>query len=144
MKPGYKILIAIGIGVGIYKLVSYNSAKKERLTNEVNRLVTDIRREDYFAIQNLLDPSLAQKISIEEIKAFTKDFNLTRESKFVLEDYDRQKDIIKVEGFVLDRDKKIPLNLTYKDNNGTLIILEQKFGTKKLEHKEGSFPLNIN
>ena len=143
MKLGYKILIAIGIGVGIYEVISYNSAQKERIIKEVNRLVTDIRREDYFAIQNLLDSNLAKSISIEDIKEFTKDLNLSRDTKFILEDYDKKDSIIKIKGVVLSKNKELPLSLTYKENNKTLLILEQKLGSRILQPKKSSFPLNL-
>jgi len=143
MKPGYKILIAIGIGIGVYKLVNYDSAQKERLTKEVNKIITDIRREDYFAIQNQLSPKLAQNISIDEIKAFTKDLNLTRDTKFILGNFDKKNSLIKLKGVVVDKNRELPLNLTLKDNNGTLLILKQKLGSRILEPKKGNFPLNI-
>jgi hypothetical protein len=143
MKPGYKILIAIGIGIGVYKLVNYDSAQKERLTKEVNKIITDIRREDYFAIQNQLSPKLAQNISIDEIKAFTKDLNLTRDTKFILGDFEKKNSLIKLKGIVVDKNRELPLNLTLKDNNGTLLILKQKLGSRILEPKKGNFPLNI-
>jgi len=143
MKLGYKILIAIGIGVGLYNFTSQDSQEKERLTKEVNKLVTDIRREDYFAIQNSLAPKLTQNISIEDIKYFTKDLNLTREAKFILEDFDKNSDTINIEGVILNKNKEIPLNLTLKDNNGTLLIIQQKLGSRVLEPKKSKFPLNI-
>jgi len=143
MKLGYKILIAIGFSVGVYKLAHYDSAQKERLTKEVNKIITDIRREDYFAIQNQLSPKLAQNISIEEIKAFTKDLNLTRDTKFILDGFDKKDSLIKVKGVVVDKNRELPLNITLKDNNGTLLILQQKLGSRILEPKKGNFPLNI-
>ena len=142
MKPGYKILIAIGISIILYKYINYNSQEKELVNKKINNLITDIRREDYFAIQNLLSSKLAQSISIEDIKSFTKDLNLTRDSKFILTNYNKDKNIIKVNGNIVLKSKKLPLKIIYQENNGTLQILEQIIGSKVLKSKKYTFPLN--
>jgi hypothetical protein len=140
MKLGYKILIAIGIGVVAYKLINYNSKEKELITKKVNSIVTDIRREDYFAIQESLEPTLAQNISIDDIKRFTKDLNLSRDSRFVLDNYEKKSNIYKIKGNIITSSKEIPFKLELKDNNKTLFILKESIGEKELKGLNRTFP----
>lgn len=143
MKLGYKILILIAIVISIFWYRHDKSKKEQYYTKEVERLITNLRREDYFAIQNMLTSNLAKKISIESIKRYSKDLNLTRKAKFILNDYKKDNNIVKVKGVVVNNNQELPLEVTYKESNNTLYILEQKIGSRLLKPKEYTFPINL-
>jgi hypothetical protein len=141
MKPGYKIIIVAAIVFGVYSYFTQESVYKDRCNKVISKLITDLRREDYFAVQNSLDFTAKQNISIDEIKEFSKDLNFTRDTKFVIQNIEQKGGLINVEATILAKNRELPLNLSCKDNNGTLLILNQKVGAKSLKPKKLSFPI---
>jgi len=141
LKPGYKILIAIAIVSVGYNYYSSKELKKKRYTKEVNKLLVNTRREDYFAIQNMLDKNVSKFISIEDIKQYCNDLNLSKELKLVIKEISEDNNIIKINGIVQSKSSKLPLSIIYSDNNGTYLIVKYKLGTKELKAKNFSFPI---
>ena len=128
--------------IAIYGYFSFSSsADKKRYTKTINNLLTDIRREDYFAIHTKLDNSLKDKISIEDIKNYCQNIKLTKESKFKLVNIDKNNDIIKLSGIVTTKDKQLELYTDLKENNNSLKFLSQKIGKAELKEKNASFPI---
>ena len=139
MKPGYKILIAIAIMSVGYHYYSENEEMKNSYIKDVNKILTDIRREDLFEIQNKLVPKLSKELALEDIKKFAQDLNLTKESKFILSDVDKDKNITTIKGKVAINKQELPLLIKYQDINGTNYILQEKIGNRELKLKS-----NIN
>ncbi len=141
IKPGYIILLLIGIFVA-YKYFFDNSKEVNYYTQEVGKSLTDIRHEDYFALQNKLSDNLKNSLSIDDIKHYIDTIKLGREYKFVLSDYDKKPDSVVVSGTLIYKNSEKPLKVIYKDNNGTLLIESQKIGNSSLEPKSVKFPIN--
>jgi len=139
LKPGYKILIAIAIVSVGYHYYSKNKEMKNSYIKDVNKILTDIRREDLFEIQNKLVPKLSKELALEDIKKFAQDLNLTKESKFILSDVDKDKNITTIKGKVAINKQELPLLIKYQDINGTNYILQEKIGNRELKLKS-----NIN
>ncbi len=136
MKPGYKILIAIAIVSVGYHYYSKNKEMKNSYIKDVNKILTDIRREDLFEIQNKLVPKLSKELALEDIKKFAQDLNLTKESKFILSDVDKDKNITTIKGKVAINKQELLLLIKYQDINGTNYILQEKIGNRELKLKK--------
>jgi DNA replication protein DnaD len=136
LKPGYKILIAIAIVSVGYHYYSKNKEMKNSYIKDVNKILTDIRREDLFEIQNKLVPKLSKELALEDIKKFAQDLNLTKESKFILSDVDKDKNITTIKGKVAINKQELLLLIKYQDINGTNYILQEKIGNRELKLKK--------
>ena len=143
MKPGYKIIIGALIVYGIYHYLSEKSKEELLYKKRVDSIITDIRHEDYFSLQNKLAPNISDKISIEDIKQFSKDLNLTKNSKFILNEIDKKSNYIKVVGEIVTKSKKLQYSGTFIDKNGTLLINSQVINNRKLEATKTTFPINL-
>ena len=143
MKPGYKIIIGALIVYGIYHYLSENSKEELLYKKRVDSIISDIRHEDYFSLQNKLAPNISDKISIEDIKQFSKDLNLTKNSKFILNEIDKDKNYTKVVGEIVTKSKKLQYSGTFIDKNGTLLINSQVINNRKLEATKTTFPINL-
>ncbi len=143
MKPGYKIIIGALIVYGIYHYLSENSKEELLYKKRVDSIISDIRHEDYFSLQNKLAPNISDKISIEDIKQFSKDLNLTKNSKFILDEIDKDKNYTKVLGEIVTKSKKLQYSGTFIDSNGTLLINSQVINNRKLEATKTTFPINL-
>ncbi len=144
MKLGYKIIITIIVLWSGYKY--FHNTNKEKLfyENEVNKIVTDLRHQDYFAIQKRLTPKNSKNISIEDIKLFISDFNLSKKAKFSLDSIDKDNNITTVIGSLLDGNRKSMVKINFKDINNTPYIYSQQFGNKTLQIPKTSFPILTN
>lgn len=142
IKPGYKILFIIALLYTAYYLYSKNQEHKIVYINAVEKIVTDIRREDYFAIQEHFNSKLAKSVSIENIKEFASNLDITKNSKFYLDTIKTKSDtLIDVDGVVATKSKELPLDITFRDSNGTLYIEYIKIGTKELNEIKYDFPI---
>ena len=140
IKKGYIYILIIL--VAIYGYFSFNSGSdKKQYTNAIDNMLTDIRREDYFAIHNKLDDSLKDKISIEDIKNYCQSIKLTKESKFKLVNIDKKNNTIKLSGIVTTKNKEQELYANLKENNNSFKFLSQKIGKVELKEKNASFPI---
>ena len=140
IKPGYIILLFIGLFVA-YKYFFDNSKEINLYTQEVGKTLTDLKHEDYFALQNKLSNNLRKNISIDDIKEYIESINLGREYKFILSGYDKKENKVAVSGTLIYKNNEKSLEITYKENNGTLLIESQKIGTSSLQSKNVKFPL---
>lgn len=141
IKPGYIILLAIALFVA-YRYFFDNSKEINYYTNEVSKSLTDLKHEDYFALQNRLTNNLRKNVSIDDIKQYIDSIKLGREYKFIFDDYDKKENTIVVSGTVIYKNSEKPLQVTYKDNNGTLLIESQKIGANSLKSKSVKFPID--
>ena len=143
IKPGYIILLVIGLVIA-YKYFFDNSKEINFYKQEVGKILTDLKHEDYFALQNRLSNNLKKSVSIDDIKQYIESINLGREYKFVLSNYDKKENRVVVSGTLIYKNSEKPLQVTYKDNNGTLLIESQNIGNSFLKPKSFKFPMNTN
>ena len=141
IKPGYIILLIIALFVA-YKYLFDNSKEINYYTQEVGKTLTDLKHEDYFALQNKLSDNLKSTLSIDDIKGYIDTIKLGREYKFVLSDYDKKENRVIVSGTLIYKNSEKPLEVVYKDKNGTLLIESQRIGTSSLKPKGFKFPIN--
>jgi len=141
IKPGY-IIIAIILSFFIYKKFFDNSEEKAFYSKSVEEFLTDLRHQDYFALQNRLSESLKKCFSVEDAKSFIDSINLGRKYKFELKDYDKNKNLITVQGVLIFNSKNLPLTTTFEDNNGTLRVKRAQIGISIIKDKNLTFPLN--
>ncbi len=141
IKPGYIILLVIGLFIA-YKYFFDNSKEINFYTQEVDKTLTDLKHQDYFALQNKLSNNLKKSVSIDDIKHYTDSINLGRKYKFVLSDYNKKDNKVVVSGTLIYKNSEKPLQITYKENNGTLLIESQKIGASLLKPKSVKFPIN--
>jgi len=141
IKPGYIILLVIGLFIG-YKKFFDNSKVENFYKEEVNKTLTDLKHEDCFAMQSILSDNLQKSVSIDDIKQYIQSINLGREYKFVLSDYVKKNNKIEISGTLIYKNKEKPLKIVYRDNNGTLLIESQKIGANFLKPKSLKFPIN--
>lgn len=142
IKPGYIILLIIALFVA-YKYFFDNSKEINYYTQEVGKTLTDLKHEDYFALQNKLSDNLKSTLSIDDIKGYIDTIKLGREYKFVLSDYDKKENRVVVSGTLIYKNSEKPLEVVYKDKNGTLLIEFQRIGTSSLKPKSVEFPLGF-
>ena len=142
IKPGYIILLVIALFI-VYKEFFDNSKEINYYTQEVDKTLTDLKHEDYFALQNRLSNNLRKNVSIDDIKEYIDSIKLGREYKFIFSDYDKKENTIVVSGTLIYKNSEKPLQVTYKDNNGTLLIESQNIGNSSLKPKSVKFPLNM-
>ncbi len=144
MKLGYKIIIVAIVSYFAYGYYSTVQDRKRQYIKEVESIMTDIRREDYFAMHNSLDSTISSKISIDDISLFIKGFKFTKQSTFILESIDNDSNRVIVKGSIVNNNKEMPSIFKFKDNNGTISILSEKIGTKELVGSRYSFPITAN
>jgi len=141
IKPGY-IIIAIILSFFIYKKFFDNSEERAIYSKSVEEFLTDLRHQDYFALQNRLSKSLKKCFSVEDAKSFIDSINLGRKYKFELKDYEKNKNLITVQGALIFNSKNLPLITTFEDNNGTLTIKRAQIGASIVRDKNLTFPIN--
>ncbi len=142
-KPGY-LIVAIIILFIIYKLFIDDSSYREELSTEVNTILTDIKHQNYFSLQERLTPNAKKTVSIEDIEKFCKDIHLNENFKFILKKYNKKDKLVNISGNIIIQNKKTPLGLTLIENNSTKFIKSFKIGTKELNSKKINFPLTVN
>jgi len=140
IKPGYIIIILIAIFVA-YKYFFDNSKEIEFYTKEVDKTLTDLKHEDYFALQSKLSSNLKNILSIDDIKHYADSIKLGREYKFVLSNYNKKANKVSVSGILIYKNSEKAVEVVYKDNNGTLLIESEKIGTSSLKPKSFKFPI---
>ncbi len=142
IKPGYIILMTIAIIYIFFHFHNKSKAKKDFYIKKINSILTDIRREDYFAMQNKLSTTLSNLISIEDIKNFMYDLNITRKSRFELTDIEEfNKTYIEVVGIIINNKNRLPAKFIFEDVNKTLRVKYQKIYLKELKYSKKNFPL---
>ena len=140
IKKGYIYLTIIALA--IYGYISYkNSKEREHYSTIVNSMITDIRREDYFAIHSKLSNNLKSKISIEDIKNYCQSLKLNKQSSFDLKHIKKEDENITLSGIVTTDKKQQELYTTLQESNDTYTILSQKIGKSELKAKKVSFPI---
>ncbi len=142
-KAGY-LIVAIIILFIIYKLFIDDSSYREELSTEVNTILTDIKHQNYFSLQERLTPNAKKTVSIEDIEKFCKDIHLNENFKFILKKYNKKDKLVNISGNIIIQNKKTPLGLTLIENNSTKFIKSFKIGTKELNSKKINFPLTVN
>jgi len=145
IKPGYKILALLAVIYFIYFIYSKNASAKLVYKNKIDSILTDIRREDYFSFQDKLTKDLANSNGIENIKEFMRDINITKSTKFKLDNIDdSNKTLIKVSGILVTKNRELPLVVEFSDNNKTLYIKKATIGVKELKVINYSFPISAS
>jgi len=139
IKPGYYILLAVALFF-LYRHFFDDSKEINYYTKEVNSILTDIKRQDYFALHSKLGKNLKKSVSIEDIKLFTKSIDLDSKYKFIFKDYKKIENKIEVTGTVLSKSKELLLDILLQENNSTLKILNQQIGTNEIKAKNLNFP----
>ena len=140
LKPGY-IIIFIILAFVVYKKFFDHSKEIAYYTKNINSILEDIRHQDYFKFQNRLEKSLQQSISIESLQNYMEAINLKRGAKFIFKDYKKRKNLITVDGIVVNKGKKLNFKTIFIDCNGTLLIKSQKIGKEELKVNNPSFPI---
>jgi L-rhamnose mutarotase len=140
IKKGY-IYLAI-IFVAIYLYFNYKDREKKiHYSKIIDSILTDIRREDYFALHSKLSSDLKSKISIDDIKNYCTKLKISKDNKFEIKDYKESNNTIKISGIFVNSAKKSELHTTIKEQNGTITIISQKIGKISLVPKKESFPI---
>ena len=140
IKKGY-ILLALLAAV-VYFFISYQKSKTRDYFTKIGQdIITHIRHQDYFVIHQQLNKDLQSRISIEDIKKFITPYEFSREAKFILHDYDKDKDAIKIVGFIKDKNKTFNTKISIKEQNNTLVINALEINKDKLKKRKFSFPI---
>ena len=140
IKKGY-IYISVII-IAIYLFVNYkDSQKKSHYSKIIGSILTDIRREDYFALHSKLSNNLKSKISIDNIKNYCTKLKISKDNKFEIKDYKESNNTVKISGIFTNSAKKSELHIAIKEQNGTITIISQKIGKFSLVPKKESFPI---
>lgn len=143
MKPGYKILIVVLIVSAFFYYKNKKAEEEAYYAGKVESILTDIRREDYFALHEKFLPKVAKNISIESIQNYIKRISLGSSYKFQNLNHKENNGTTTITGEVVSKKYRLPLTMTFKDINGTLYLLQQKIGDIKLQQSKNPFPLPV-
>ena len=137
IKPGYIIIFVIVI----FSLYSYKSCQASKyessVVTKVTSILEDLQKEDYFSFQNKLEPNLKSKISIDDIKSFSKNLDLNGSAKFKLKELKKDNNKIIVEGKVNNLDS----TFIFIESNNTLYLLQSKINNHSIKDINFSFPI---
>ncbi len=133
-KGRYIILILIIFSIWHY----YNEKKREKylIKKEIHQLIDAIRVQDYDAIYAKLDKNISQRISLDSIQKFANSFDISRDFKIELKDYDDNK----IEGLIKNSNEH---NFTIErvEYNNTYYFKNISIGNKILKPENFSFPV---
>ncbi len=139
-KPGY-IIVALILVFIIYKRYFDDSKYVAFLNAQVDKVLNDIKHQDYFALQEKLTLKNKKQTSIEDIENFCQALRLSQEYKFTLKDYSKNNNEVNVTGTVIDNNKKLPLELIFVENNSTYLIKSGKIASRNLTANKKVFPI---
>ena len=140
VKPGYIILAILAIFF-IYKYFFDDSKIRKTYTKEVNKVLTDLKHEDSFALQSKLSPDLTHYISIDDLQNYMERVKLGSRYKFELEDYEKEDNNLTIYGYIIKKDNKESIKIEFNDINNSLFINSLEIGKAKLSAKKYSFPI---
>ncbi len=140
IKKGY-IIIAVLIAASYFYMNYQESLKREHFTKLAQDIVTQIRYQDYFFLQNSLKKELQDKISLEDIRNFLKHYHFSRAVQFKLKEYEKNATALKLIGSIEDKNRSYPSIMVFLEQNGSVQIEFLEINTIKLKPREFSFPI---